>query len=1219
MPTLATLVHRRTGPFARGLFFFLLAATTASAQTVTFTPSGAQVYLSTTYSSARNTLGELMNGRTYAEISGSTGELELINEKPVAISVFLDDESGNPVAEYLAAPMLDQNISKSVDIVKSPFSEIYNLSQNRWRLHTTITATGTQATSLPPSGTLRFVRGTARANAVTAITMVHAVVIASSRYKDAFSTGDVPVSAMKALNQFFIDSALKDAGFVSQVATTLAGGGTMNEKMAAIVSAYGDLVAALIRQKFEEKAGLWPDFIRDANLSEVALRNIFTAIELLAAFEKTGQVVSLASNLTRDLSLGQTLIARQAMARALPAEKLDVRLASAEAWEREALGIISQLRSVASAKSDMNERLGRRLNAGILTLSIEDRFRNAHRLLGLNDPELSGFAADVVPYAYLSDRIYRPAETVDTVENNWKLVRKQQGSIAGPNGFIGGVFVNQLTQEHVVVFGGTTAAMQTASPSLLSALLKSAKVDAIRDIAADIGLANMNGTSDQAATAREFLDSVATQYPQARLKLTGHSLGGGLAQYVALLRGVDAVTFNSAPLPFSTTLRQDIPLQGGRFIHAPRILNVMSNTDPLTGILQLIEEYEGIRKLGLTDPEFDFIRAALNQARQAFGVPDDLALTQLLHGRRVVLPSSTGHSMSPFLQSIQQWALAAEGEQQRQIAALDEAIANANAAIAAGGAYGLGVAGWTEVRDEALTAKAALVAQMLSGKTIFPAADFTGQAPTVTSAKAIGPQGIEVQLSLPDTAFTGPFNFRAGADTPLDVWVTDPGDTISGASRRAQLQVLTQTGQGVRFVVGKLDYDFFVKRTGSYGITVHYRMNDLAYVASADSQRLEASFPIAIDAASVQFTEAITPNRLTVRDPAAANWDSTRAALDLAAGESFTFCFGNPYDGAQGPLLGYRLWLQDASGLQKFLDPAAYDAGTGCGDFTLTHAAGRYLLLRVQARIQGGSGETTVAYGALRDQYVLLSGVVSAAASGGTPGPSVPASRPLNDTGVAFCGAYPDGNLACDGSQPAGQDAHYGRDAAAAAGQLTKVGGGNAGFDFTKIANNGSVLPASAALGEGPTDWACTRDNVTGLLWEVKTTSGLRSQSHSYTWYDSVHNYGGYPGTASGGSCATAGRCDTEKYVADVNAVGLCGQTDWRMPAVWELLGIVDKGRVIPSIDTAYFPNTGTFFWSGSPSAYNRGVAWYVYFKYGGADDINQSFGFLVRLVRGGQ
>jgi len=232
----------------------------------------------------------------------------------------------------------------------------------------------------------------------------------------------------------------------------------------------------------------------------------------------------------------------------------------------------------------------------------------------------------------------------------------------------------------------------------------------------------------------------------------------------------------------------------------------------------------------------------------------------------------------------------------------------------------------------------------------------------------------------------------------------------------------------------------------------------------------------------------------------------------------------------------------------------------------------------------------------------------------------------LNDTGITFCGDASTNTADCtavaaDGGGFPGQDARYGRDAQAAAGQLTKIGGGNKGFDFSKIANNGTVLPASAALGSGPNDWACTRDNVTGLIWEVKTTSGLRSMNHTYTWYSSNSaTNGGSAGTASGGTCFATGRCDTEKYTADVNAAGLCGASDWRMPKVKELESIVDFGRTNPSIDMSYLPNTSSsVFWSGSPNAYYSNVAWFVNFYYGYAYDGNRNDYDAVRLVRGGQ
>ena len=224
----------------------------------------------------------------------------------------------------------------------------------------------------------------------------------------------------------------------------------------------------------------------------------------------------------------------------------------------------------------------------------------------------------------------------------------------------------------------------------------------------------------------------------------------------------------------------------------------------------------------------------------------------------------------------------------------------------------------------------------------------------------------------------------------------------------------------------------------------------------------------------------------------------------------------------------------------------------------------------------------------------------------------------LNDTGQTLCYDAAGTVISCATSN---DDGHYGRDAAAAAGALTKTGAGAAGFDFTKIANDGSTLAANAALGTAATDWACTQDNVTGLMWEVKTTGGLRSSGYTYTWYDSNSaTNGGNAGTASGGICFTAGRCDTEKFVQDVNAAGLCGHTDWRMPKRGELRSIVDQSRYSPTIDPDYFPNTvSSNFWSASSNAYYSSYAWVVNFSYGYAYYYYKYGTNQVRLVRAGQ
>lgn len=224
----------------------------------------------------------------------------------------------------------------------------------------------------------------------------------------------------------------------------------------------------------------------------------------------------------------------------------------------------------------------------------------------------------------------------------------------------------------------------------------------------------------------------------------------------------------------------------------------------------------------------------------------------------------------------------------------------------------------------------------------------------------------------------------------------------------------------------------------------------------------------------------------------------------------------------------------------------------------------------------------------------------------------------LNDTGITWGGEVPTGNNAtCTGATVAMQDCSLGRDADSALNGDTD---GAAGFSFSKISNSGEMLPATALLGTGPNDWGCTYDNVTGLMWEIKTASGRRSSAHTYTWFstDSSNNTTG-TGTANGGTCGDSGQCDTEKYVQLTNLTPMCGHTDWRLPKIEELVGIVHHGRTYPAIDPDWFPNTpDANFWSGTPSASGPSLARLVVFISGYSQAANRSFPFRVRLVRTG-
>jgi hypothetical protein len=247
---------------------------------------------------------------------------------------------------------------------------------------------------------------------------------------------------------------------------------------------------------------------------------------------------------------------------------------------------------------------------------------------------------------------------------------------------------------------------------------------------------------------------------------------------------------------------------------------------------------------------------------------------------------------------------------------------------------------------------------------------------------------------------------------------------------------------------------------------------------------------------------------------------------------------------------------------------------------------------------------------------------------GGNTG-RVSVCRMINDTGLTWGGSYLSGNNpGCTGEEIDAQDCSHGRDANPT---YNNNADGHAGFSFTKISNSGAELPSTATQGSGANEWVCTRDNVTGLIWEVKTADGgLHDQNDSYTWYNtnSATNGGavGYdnPGNTCEGyvSGDATTYCNTEAYTARVNTASWCGHSDWRMPTRKELQGIVSFDRVSPAIDTGYFPNTpaSSVVWSGSPYAGYSDGAWLVVFDLGVSGYDNLSNGdYQVRLVRGGQ
>ena len=255
-----------------------------------------------------------------------------------------------------------------------------------------------------------------------------------------------------------------------------------------------------------------------------------------------------------------------------------------------------------------------------------------------------------------------------------------------------------------------------------------------------------------------------------------------------------------------------------------------------------------------------------------------------------------------------------------------------------------------------------------------------------------------------------------------------------------------------------------------------------------------------------------------------------------------------------------------------------------------------------------------------------LNGSTQRAASpiSATPQPSAiaePIPGTLNDTGVDWGGDYDNGdNSACSSNISAPQDCHQGRDAT-----HDDDSDGHAGFSFTKLDSSGNALEADAWI------WYCVQDNVTGLIWEAKDSSknSLHYRADKYNWYGTDASTNADAGRADddGAICYgydssdPATYCNTKAFVARVNAAGLCGASDWRIPSMGELRSILDYSREGPSIDTDYFRNTRSdYYWSNIPGE-SFGVLWPEVIDFDDSGETSRPSGnkIYVRLVRSGQ
>uniref|UniRef100_A0A6M3IX74 Lcl C-terminal domain-containing protein n=1 Tax=viral metagenome TaxID=1070528 RepID=A0A6M3IX74_9ZZZZ len=145
---------------------------------------------------------------------------------------------------------------------------------------------------------------------------------------------------------------------------------------------------------------------------------------------------------------------------------------------------------------------------------------------------------------------------------------------------------------------------------------------------------------------------------------------------------------------------------------------------------------------------------------------------------------------------------------------------------------------------------------------------------------------------------------------------------------------------------------------------------------------------------------------------------------------------------------------------------------------------------------------------------------------------------------------------------------------------------------YTKLDAKGNELLDFAE------SWSMVRNNVTRLIWEVKTHDGsIHDIDNKYNWNNA-----------------------RDVFITELNATQFGGFTDWRLPTDDELWNLRDSSKYDPAIDTNYFLNTlSSYYWSSTTHAYSTHGAWCVSFYYGNVNVSSKSNSYYVRAVRGGQ
>ena len=411
---------------------------------------------------------------------------------------------------------------------------------------------------------------------------------------------------------------------------------------------------------------------------------------------------------------------------------------------------------------------------------------------------------------------------------------------------------------------------------------------------------------------------------------------------------------------------------------------------------------------------------------------------------------------------------------------------------------------------------------------------------------------------------------------------------------------------------GKFSYGFQVASYNpSYPLIIDPTLSYSTYLGGSDS---EEGYGIAVDGSGNAYVAGETsstnfPTQNPYQGANAGDWDAfiTKLSPTGNALSYSTYLGGSGFDRGNGIAV-------NGSG-NAYITGRTYSINfPSRNPYQGAHAGGERDAFITKLSPTGNALSYSTYFGGSGDDFargIAVDGSGNAYVTGATSSTNFPIQNAYQGTYAggerdAFVAKLSDTMLTLAGPlSDTGQTKCYNRDSESGI-PCPKPGEAFYGQDGNYLINSPSYTKLDAAgndLLNTATKWTMVRDNLTRLIWEVKTDDGsIHDRDNQYEWQNAQ-----------------------DIFVAQVNIANFGGHSDWRLPTIQELSSITALGQDDPAVSETYFPNTvSSDYWSSTAGTtgggdYDSDFAWIVYFKHGHGYNHPKYNYYYVRAVRGGQ